>query len=278
MSRNQAVQLMTVTLVIVCAAGMASAAAISMNVVAVSSDGINPAPAILAPNEVAGLVPSTNWNNWEMGKIGAALVDGISISNLVDDAGNTTSTQIVFNKTANHGVASSSSYDYVPADEKLFRRYVDQWSSDRTSTYTVTGLPTSITSQGYNLIVYTSSPANLSNRAGTYQVDDGIDGTWDQARYVWAGANPYTSDAGYVEQTYASLAEAQAAYLNGNAEGNYIMFTGLTSDSFKLDITVPAGGVQRAPFNGFQIVAIPEPATMLLMVTGMIVGVLRRRR
>lgn len=278
-SGNFVLFLMAAVAVILISVSGVNATAISVNLVAISSNGVDPDPAILGPGETAGLVPAANWNNWELSKIGVGIPEASkTFSGIVDDSGTATSSQIVYSQSGNHAMATSATYDYTPTDEKLFRRYVDQWGNNRSSSYTVTNLPSSITQHGYNVIVYTSSTAHLDNRSGTIKIDDAADGTFDQTKYVWGGANPYSSEVGYVEQTYASLAEAKNAYQDGNADGNYIMFTGLTSDSFELEVYVNSdSGAQRVPVNGFQIVAVPEPVTIALMGLGFVSLRFRKR-
>jgi hypothetical protein len=61
---------------------------------------------------------------------------------------------------------------------------------------------------------------------------------------------------------------------------NYVLFQGLSPDAFgnifaTFNCPKPA---DNAAFTGFQLVAIPEPATMAFLATGTVLALLRRRR
>jgi hypothetical protein len=78
-----------------------------------------------------------------------------------------------------------------------------------------------------------------------------------------------------VNQTPASFTGAyvDAASAPGNV-GNYVHFSDLSSDMLYIYTTTGSGNPQA--FSGFQIVAVPEPASLGLGVAGL--GLLLRRR
>ncbi len=82
----------------------------------------------------------------------------------------------------------------------------------------------------------------------------------------------FTGTFTQVPLTADSLANAQP--------GNYAVFTGLTSDSILVrSEEASSPGALRATINGIQIVAVPEPSTIALLVLGGIgVGLRLRRR
>lgn len=65
------------------------------------------------------------------------------------------------------------------------------------------------------------------------------------------------------------------------AGSNYLVFRGLSGPTFTLTATPTVGAPARAPINGIEIVAVPEPSTVALLGLGVVfvsVGALWRRR
>lgn len=237
---------------------------ISVNYVKTPTDGVTPDPAILDPAEVAGLVPVGNWNNFVVQQGGGSANQ--SLADLINDSGATTAADFSYTTTASHGMFDDAvnGPPYSPADKKIFRRYLHQYgdgdgsggAGDYVSTHSVSDLPVEYTENGYDLIVYVSSPSNANPRLGRYMLDEGMDSTIDAELYSWDGANQWNGS--YVDGGYATQAEATAAADNPDiTEGNYIRFTGLTAESFTLTIDAIAisGSADRTAINGFQIVA-----------------------
>ena len=74
---------------------------------------------------------------------------------------------------------------------------------------------------------------------------------------------------GDITQTNTTTNPFDGTYVEG-AEGNYLVFPGLTGDSFNL-LTVPTiGSPERAPVNGIEIRGVPEPSTSLPFVFGLL--------
>lgn len=243
----------------------ANAEAISLNFVSPPTDGVTPDPAILEPNEVAGFFPSNNWNNVELPLGGGAAYE--TLDDMNDNNGVVTTADFIYTTTASHGMFTDNSNapPYIPSDKKIVRRYLNQYgdgdgsggAGDYVAEFEFSSLPTSVTENGYDVIVYVSSPANPNPRFGQYQLDEGIDSTIDQTIYTWEGSNPWSGT--YVDGGYATLQDANDAFEDANTtEGNYIRFNGLTDSSFKLimDAVAIEDYPDRASINGIQIVGV----------------------
>ena len=88
----------------------------------------------------------------------------------------------------------------------------------------------------------------------------------------------FISDEANFSGTYLQVPLTANSAANA-AAGNYIVFTGLTADSFLLRTEEISGGQVRAQINGIQIVAVPEPGTASSMtLLGLMVVAAHRRR
>jgi hypothetical protein len=177
----------------------------------------------MAATEVAGVVRVAHWN-------AATLATG-SLTSLVASTGAATTAALSWNGENVFQLAIAD----AAGDARMMKGYLDPFG---TATITVTGLPASLATRGYDLYVYANGDVPTGQtRAGSYVVA-GMTMTLTQA------AN--TSYAG----TYTQAA--------GGGGGNYLVFRGLHVASFTLSATPgPATGVPRAPVNGFQIVGLP---------------------
>ena len=116
--------------------------------------------------------------------------------------------------------------------------------------------------QGYDLVVYLSGDSG--NLGASVTVNEGVNHTgYDRStgdNYWFKTANTSSTFAnGWREGT---LTGATAPGSTGAAfpVADYVVYEGLTADS--LTITVQAELGNKAGIGGFQVVAIPEPATM----------------
>jgi hypothetical protein len=231
----------------------------------------------LLPTDIAGVVPQGNWNSFLDDPAVATetfpllLSDGTASGATVAFTGspNDWDTNVDQNASANH---------------KMMLGYIDT-NDTSTTTVTISGLPASLTNQGYNVILY-------------YDGDNGTGGTGQHrvGRYEINGVSQWGRDAGdrfggtFVQgQTLIDPApgmsgaalDNQAAAVALVPAGNYMVFGGLTAPDFTLNVqaSVSAGTTNRAALNGMQIVAIPEPSSMALVAIGAVsvLGALTRR-
>jgi hypothetical protein len=92
----------------------------------------------------------------------------------------------------------------------------------------------------------------------------------------WTGGtvDPGNSAFHYLQTTGASA----SGFLEGT---NYVRFTGVQSYNGQIQYYIganPAGGNNQGPFNGLQLVAIPEPSAFVMLGTGCAAFCLIRRR
>lgn len=211
----------------------------------------NPGAGTLAASDIAGVVPQGNWNNLA-GAVGAA-------SGLWGDDGVATTASVSWsspNTWSSTGRGEENNLLTGP-NRTLLIGYLDTGDNSATAaSVTVSGLPAAFASGGYNVIVY--ALGGVGGRGGGYT----IGGT------TLIGTAPFNptdleQDAG-VDMTDV---------------GNYLVFSGLTGDSFTLVADATLGNF-RAPINGIQIVAVPEPgAIALLAVSGCgLLALIRLRR
>ena len=203
----------------------------------------------LAPAEVAGAVPQTNWNNLNGASgSGAALVDN-------NGAATTISVEWTSPNTwASTGRGEENNGFPAGADRTLMTGYIDTGNSDATkATVTVSGIPADFSSGGYDVLVY--HLGGVGGRSGAYTIGG-------ETKYGTAPASP----TAHREDPGAGIADA----------GTYVRFSGQFGSSFVLtasaDPALGAGVNFRAPINGIQIVKSRDPAA------GLARGYLQKRR
>jgi len=102
---------------------------------------------------------------------------------------------------------------------------------------TVSGLPASITADGYDVYVYVTGDGASGTSVRTYNYAIGT--AMFTVSQTGPAPNPFTS---------FTLAPAGGA-------GNYVVFRNLTAATFTLTATPGTGSATRAPVNGLQIVS-----------------------
>lgn len=261
--------------------GVASAATIGVNYVDSGDTGVqNGAADALGSAEIAGVpgYAQPNWNN--LGRWGnpTSLNNGFGVMTGVNVAWDS-------NNTWNTGVGTST------PNNKLMAGYIDAtgqpnipgspysgWDNANKPDAYVTGLGAWLASSGassYSVLIYTDGDAT-EGRISEYWLQN-ASGSDFGALTLGSDLTSHTfaKDSANFSGTFIQVPDAANSV--GNAvDGNYILFTGLTADTFLMRTEEQTF---RAQINGFQIIAeVPEPSSMALLGLGGISFVLARRR
>ena len=145
------------------------------------------------------------------------------------------------------------------------RQYIH--SDGSRMTVTVSGLEPPFTIHGYDVLVYFDGENGSADWVTQYTI--GVDGTTIATVYGRDAKDTVQWDGTFVQSFGTSAGNATA--------GNYVRFTGLTGSGFTLTAT-PVTGMGQGPINGLQIIALPEPASLALLVLGLASALAARAR
>ncbi len=214
-------------------------------------------------NGVAGVVPVANWNN-------TSSVDG-SDTDLMDDAGVDTSTDIVWDGDE---IWHKSPVTQATGDLNMMASFLNDTSGatdgvpNAFNTITISEIPY----PEYSLIVYGHGEAGRLIQynliAGGSSTTKYIDLNTDYAAVRYADNDPADTNVLIVDNGYVEATDA-------DTQGNFTVFEGLTDSSLTLEF---GGIIGRGSVAGLQIVEVPEPATMSLLLAGGGLLLARRRR
>jgi hypothetical protein len=203
-------------------------------------------------NGPAGASGTFVWNN-TTGASGAA--SGLLEGNTAETLGATVEWQSA-NTWASQGRGEENNTAPAGNDRNLMTGYLDT-SDVSTTTVTVSGLEYT---EPYSVLVYIKGGVN--GRSGDYTIGD------QTIRHT--DSFPFSGTYVFSE-------------MDGVQTGDFIVFSGVTGDSFTLSAKAAADiGGFRAPINGIEIsgiVGIPEPTTFSLAACCLlgVAGGLRRR-
>jgi hypothetical protein len=206
---------------------------------------------LLAATDSTGVVDVANWNN----------VKDKSFSNLKDDSGMNTTVGMTVSNDGQYWFRGSGN----AAIQKMETGYV---STAEKSSFVITlnGLDTSKT---YDLYVY----MGVTDRAAvTVEMGAAVNsGATKWIRSVREGHwKTGVLETSFVSSTYNTELKAH----NSTTDSNYIKFTGVAPNSSKElvltiypDADLPSNR-NLASVRGFQIKAVPEPASFFLLLLG----------
>jgi hypothetical protein len=248
---SRTITLAALVIATVWASSIVHAKSIGVNFTATRFGG-GPYP-ILA-SEIAGLVPQMNWNNSTPVANGSTSdIAGPLPGRLADNAGADSGAQIMW---FNANAEVNSDGGNVTPNERLYRGLVEG------SFFT---LPSPQLTVSVSQIPY-----------GRYDVYAYLAGfTFDATSSVRIGAERYY----YVQSsnfTTDGFIQATATSPQGAALATYAVFRDLQSNSFNLEIIKESGN--RPAIAGLQIVRVPEPSTLLLLVLGVTGCSTRKKR
>lgn len=273
---------------VVGAASVAQAGpSIGINFVNNANTGVlNSEPASLGAAESAGApgYEQTNWNN--MGRWGGAIP--------VNDNTGAAAAGVTMTWDSNNTWTTAS--DISTPNGKLMNGYIDSLGlPNNNSPFNFFGTSNAGANDNRPMAYVKGLSAWLASKgASTYSVVAYVDGDgtdnrkaeyWLQAADPTSGDPPSTLGADLTSHVFVNdnanfagtftQVPLSSNTLDAAAAGNFIVFTGLSADSFLLRSEEQAF---RAEFNGFQIIAdVPEPASLGLAAFGLI-GLLARRR
>lgn len=240
--------------------GGANAAVISVNFVGTGGTG---ASSSLEAADVTGVKSVSNWNNITSGNNSGS---NATTSNLKDDSGIVTTTDITYFQrfwSINGGTSN---------DGELNSGYTNT-ASNADGVISLVEIGSEFTTSGYDLIIYLGGTdgqgANTPIEVGATV---GSETKW--IRHVRPSEGAVSA---YDSTTFSTEALAQAS--SGNS--NYIRFNGLTSDSLSINILKDPSSTaswSRAGVKGIQLVAVPEPSSAALLGLACLSFAFRRSR
>jgi hypothetical protein len=230
--------------------------AISMHFVAAPGEGGDPGH-LLAPGDTAGVVAASNWNN-----VLTTAPYTSSASNLVDNTGLATGANVVATAL---NTWSYGPNPYTNPNAIMMSSYLDGGSGFIPGVNAVVDV-TDVPYKTYEVIVYFSdSGGDPNGTTGVYTLTDGNGASktffgWDTAQF----AGTFIQSTG----TYSG---------DPNSNGNYMIFYGISTSDFSLVASADPslGGNLRAPVDSIQIVQLPEPTSVVLLLAGCVAPIAR---
>lgn len=211
----------------------------------------------LLDGDVAGVVAVGNWNTDSTGQVG-------SLTDLMDSSGAATTADVEWSGPNNTwgGTADAA----TTADERMVNGWLDDNGTG--AQINVTEIPYSV----YDLYVYGSSDSGNAGRGFNVKVNDVAYFSGGEFTDLSDGGSFFSSAAGFVD---ASTTDPNPTYFKISGLSGDLSIFGLR------DADGPAlpGGLTdyRAGISGFQINAVPEPASFGMAAFALL-GLLNMRR
>ena len=208
----------------------------------------------------AGVVPISGWNNVDQSSFGSGTI--------LSSGGTFSATLTLSGSGAGFGWNSGMTGD--GGNGSLLNGYNDA-GINNPSTSTITGL----TGTTYDVYLYTFADTARPGNGGDWLPNYTVNGTTYYTATMGGGG------------TFSGFIEGGITFVNSNTfptsltYGNYIKISGVSTVGNSITITTNGDNQSwRSPFNGFELVAVavPEPSSTALILTGLaLVGFMRRR-
>jgi len=238
---------------------MASAASIGLNFAA---DEVAPTGSALAAGDVAGAIPQANWNN-------LTTADGMNVGDPEQDNGAASTATVTW--SSNNTWASlreGEMNNNFPAgpNRNLMTGYLDSTDvAAGATTVTVNSIDAAVRTPAYDVLVYMAN-GSQAVRGGGFTLASGGSSQLKYGSTGGPGPSMHIEDPG--------------TDIGNTIHGSYLRFRGLTAPSFTLtaDASLTTPGGTRATIAAIQIVGVPEPATMIILLSVALSSALLRRR
>jgi hypothetical protein len=181
------------------------------------------------PSEVAGVKRAAHWNS-APGATGSLTPLALSDGSMVPASATWNSPTI----PGGNGVFRNP-YPDAPGDVRMMAGYLDPASPTAPATVTVSQLPASFATAGYDVYVYATGDVTA--------------GTTRNYTYTIGGASSTISQTGPTP-SFAGYLIAQP-----DGSGNCVVFRNVSGSSFTLRAGPGSGAQMRSPVNGIQIVS-----------------------
>ncbi|MCC5805826.1 MAG: PEP-CTERM sorting domain-containing protein [Opitutales bacterium] len=237
----------------------------------------------LQAEDVAGVEARANWNN---AVATASNYGTVSASNLVNDLGAATGADFSYFVTGSGQGRGGSFFTAGTApeatpDDLMMKASLGTFDAGGITNYRITGLPTDFTGPGYRVYAYWGGKSaefgpddTIRDTYSITAAGDPGDGATFVMGYTGSGADSHW-DGTYALSTITSQDDFEASDLG---QYNYILFEGLSADSFTISVTQGAER-RHGQLSGLQVVAIPEPSTYAALFGAFALGwILLRRR
>jgi hypothetical protein len=214
-------------------------------------------PQSLALSDFAGVVSQQNWNNVDPAgndSGGLGQIIGPNAGVISDSSGLATGLTFSYSGTGMWSVNQSTS---MTGNAQLMNGYSDNNSDSTIGKYILGNISFSL----YDVYVYVTADNN--GRTAGVNLNGG------SQTYLLTDANGYDYSNPLLQGTATTQGSA--------ANGQYVLFQGVSGSSFEVDINRYGNNVGVA---GIQIVpeAVPEPSVISLSVAGLaLIGIMRRR-
>lgn len=208
----------------------------------VGGSATNGTPAAMGTTEVSGVVAVANWN--------AARANQGNLNGLVANGGATTGVNTSWTCLN----TSSTEIAEAAGNARMMKGYLSGNNTSLTQVQ-VSNIPSSFTSAGYDVYVYTDGINPTATRTGDFVIGNTTLRATDELNLNYDG-------------TFVKAGSSEV--------GNYVVFTNLTGSNFTLNAVpgVSTDTTPRAPLNGIQIVAhqtgslLPGAPTNLVATAG----------